>query len=200
MSTTGAMTVQVCLDACHSKGYHIAGLEYSQECYCGTALPPQIATDERCDMTCKGNPLQYCGGGNGLNVYQYATTPTTRIPTGAPSVLQTYSGWQSTGCYVDSVSDRKLPISMNTNGGPSAITVELCLDACHKKGYKYAGLEYSQECWCGTSSPPQAATDGRCDMPCKGNSLEYCGGGNGLNVYHYSAISNGHRRRSHRSS
>lgn len=183
VGVVGAMTVELCLDACSAAGYNYAGLEYSQECYCGRTRPTEIATDGRCSMVCQGNSLQYCGGGNGMNVYRSSAQSV------GPTVLQSYNGWTSSGCYVDGVGGRVLPYGVNSINA-NAMTVGLCLDACHSLGYRYAGLEYAQECFCGTVMPPLQATDGRCDMVCKGNSLEYCGGGNGLNVYSY-AVADG---------
>lgn len=87
-----------------------------------------------------------------------------------PTTLASYNGWISQGCYVDSVSARVLPAQTATPGGSGAMTVELCLDACHAGGYQWAGLEWSQECWCGHTAPTVQATDGRCDMACNGMS------------------------------
>lgn len=54
------MTVEKCLDACSGLGYVYAGLEYSQECYCSSALPAEEATDGRCNMVCNGEYLMNC--------------------------------------------------------------------------------------------------------------------------------------------
>ncbi|KAG8852570.1 hypothetical protein FRB91_006355 [Serendipita sp. 411] len=172
-----SMTVERCLDACFAAGYTVAGLEWSQECFCGYSLPPTPATDGRCDMECKGDASELCGGGNGLTVYQSS----------GPTSLQTYNGWTYNDCYVDSIWSRVLPHSMSVSG---SMTIEKCLDACSAAGFEYAGVEYAQECFCGLSAPSQVATDGRCSMPCKGNPAELCGGGNGINVYHHLAPTN----------
>ena len=96
-------------------------------------------------------------------MYQYAGA----TPTG-PSTLQSYDVWTSSGCYEDSIAARVLPVEMGVTGD---LTVELCLDACKSAGYEFAGVEYAQECYCGRSLPPTPATDGRCDMTCKGAYL-----------------------------
>ena len=132
-----------------------------------------------------------CGGPNGLSLYSYGavdptdpgtTTSTSSSATSttagtAPTqgVLASYNGWGALDCYVDDAA-RKLPVAMGTTGGPGAMTVELCLDACHASNYLFAGLEYSQECYCGNTAPPEVATDGRCTMLCNGNKNEICGG------------------------
>jgi hypothetical protein len=51
-------------------------------------------------------------------------------------------------------------------------------------GYRYAGLEYYQECFCGaTVDGPQAADASSCNLPCTGNSSQTCGGNDLLSVY-----------------
>lgn len=137
--------------------------------------------------------MEYCGGGLGIDVYQYAGTTSVTM-----STLSTYKDWTSTGCFVDSVDSRVLPVPMGING----LTVESCLDACSSAGYEFGGVEYGQECYCGRTAPTTLATDGRCSMKCAGklsllfvlsdlaytaspvgNDSEYCGGSNGINVY-----------------
>lgn len=61
MGTPGGpvtVTVELCLDACYTAGYIVTDLEYSQECYYGNTLPPQLAIDGRCNMLCNGNQLE----------------------------------------------------------------------------------------------------------------------------------------------
>jgi hypothetical protein len=91
----------------------------------------------------------------------------------------------------DNVAERVLPVGMDVTGGPAAMTIELCLNACQAQSYTFAGLEYSDECYCGNTVPPTLATDGRCNMVCDGNNEEICGGPNGLTVYQYGASSGG---------
>ena len=83
----------------------------------------------------------------------------------------------------DSVLGRTLPIPV----GVSTNTMETCTSACYDAGYGIAGMEYSAECWCGTSiqsgGAPAPASD--CNMPCTGDNTQPCGGPNRLNVYNY---------------
>ncbi|CCA66988.1 related to glyoxal oxidase precursor [Serendipita indica DSM 11827] len=104
----------------------------------------------------------------------------------APSTVSVYNGWLSAGCFEDSINARVLPNQRYPAGGPSAMTVELCVDACRADGFSVAGLEWAQECWCGDDIPSNGAQS--CDMACKGNPNEHCGGGNRINVYQYSNI------------
>ncbi|KAG8803723.1 hypothetical protein FRC17_006129, partial [Serendipita sp. 399] len=149
-----SMTVELCLDACFAAGYTIAGVEWSQECFCGYNLPPTLATDGRCNMECKGNADELCGGSNGLNVYQSS----------GPTSPSTYSGWTYSDCYEDSIWSRVLPEYRGVSG---PLTVAKCLDACSAEGFEFAGVEYANECFCGRTTPTVVATDGRCRMPCQ---------------------------------
>jgi hypothetical protein len=101
-----------------------------------------------------GDANEICGGGDGLSVYQLQA-----------SVVQSYKTWSYANCYEDSINDRKIP---NPGWVSGPMTVEGCLEACYNDGYTVAGLEWSQECYCGYNLPPQVATDNRCDMSCKG--------------------------------
>ncbi|KAI9724661.1 MAG: hypothetical protein M1828_003530 [Chrysothrix sp. TS-e1954] len=68
------MTPGMCVDYCASKGATYAGVEYSTECYCGTALPNSLAPSAgilgNCDMTCGGNKSLMCGGSGALSIWQ----------------------------------------------------------------------------------------------------------------------------------
>lgn len=173
----GQMTVEKCTSKCLSLGYPYSGVEYANECYCSQAIGVTTtsgapATDGGCDMPCEGLSTEICGGGDRLTVYEY--TGTTTIPT----VLDSYNGWTSKGCYVDSVNARVLTPVANA---VAPMTVANCVDACDAAGYSIAGVEFASECYCGNALPPVAATEG-CVMKCDGDD-HLCGGPDRLNVY-----------------
>ncbi|KAL0938080.1 copper radical oxidase [Colletotrichum truncatum] len=175
----GAMSVQLCANACKAAGFAYAGVEYSSECYCdNNILSGAQSGQSGCNMLCSGNSTEYCGGSNRISVYQSTAKGKTagEIP----------SGWTAQGCLKDNVLGRALTVAMAITGGPASMTAEGCVDACSSAGYKIAGVEYSQECWCGNTiqngGVPTLPSDG-CNMPCRGNTLETCGGSNRLNVY-----------------
>ncbi|KAG8818809.1 hypothetical protein FRC19_010302 [Serendipita sp. 401] len=178
------MTPEKCQAACQAANYVFAGVEYGAECYCGAYLNPVAspATDGRCNMPCGGDATQSCGGPNGIFVYQRGEP---EQPPAGPSVLQTYGDWAIQGCFLDSAADRSLPVGMGITGGPGAMSVEACCDACQGAGYSYSGLEYSGECFCGNTITAPRAIDNRCNMPCYGKPTEICGGPNGLTVYEF---------------
>ncbi|OAA44592.1 Carbohydrate-binding WSC [Beauveria brongniartii RCEF 3172] len=75
----------------------------------------------------------------------------------------------------------------------NAMTVPACLKFCHDGDtkYRYAGVEWSRECWCAQNIAgiAQKLDDGECNFPCAGNKTQACGGQLKLNVYRMSAAS-----------
>ena len=67
-------------------------------------------------------------------------------------------------------------------------TPEVCIKACSEGGYKFAGVQYGSQCFCGNTAP--AATNKianeECDMKCSGDSNYMCGGSWKMNVYELS--------------
>ena len=84
----------------------------------------------------------------------------------AHSLVPAYNGWLSAGCYEDSINARVVPNQRYPAGGPAAMTVESCLDACRADGFTVSGLEWGQECFCGNAIPSMSSNG--CDMACKG--------------------------------
>ncbi|ODN89698.1 WSC domain-containing protein [Cryptococcus wingfieldii CBS 7118] len=74
--TSDSMTPQVCIAACQAKGYTIAGIEYSSECYCANAFSTGsvAADDSSCSMSCSGDALQTCGGSRRLSTWTYSNS------------------------------------------------------------------------------------------------------------------------------
>ena len=194
------LTVEACAAAC--AGYTYFGVEYSAECYCGNSLMGGSAlaaggsnpTQNMCDMTCDGDTSEYCGGPNRLNTYQYNATLASASPTPTPTgpiTVEAGVGFSYLGCYSDSVSSRALT-GLSNPGSASQNTVEQCAAECI--GFAYFGVEYGVECYCGntiTGGSALVAGDTSamtgCDITCSGNALEFCGGANRLNLYHYAA-------------
>lgn len=165
----GDLTVENCAAACFKAGYRYSGSEYANECYCDNYFQNFGApvTDGRCNMACKGNTNETCGGSNGLSVYQY-------------------TGWYSAGCYNDTVGVRTLG---NAQYGLGDMTAEKCTAACKSAGYTLAGMEYANECYCDNAPQNygQIQDPTSCNMACKGNANQMCGGPNRLTVYTFNA-------------
>lgn len=72
------------------------------------------------------------------------------------------------------------------------MSIERCLSLSYN--YKYAGVEYGQECWVGNTLNVNGdgkagtvkagnLTDERCSFKCPGNATEFCGAGSVLSLY-----------------
>lgn len=59
-----------------------------------------------------------------------------------------------------------------TSADPSS--ARKCIKACASDGYKFAGLQFGKECWCGDAVGGQLTSDEECHNKCRrgGN----CGG------------------------
>ncbi|XP_018325913.1 xylosyltransferase oxt isoform X2 [Agrilus planipennis] len=62
---------------------------------------------------------------------------------------------------------------------------EHCLGICLQSGFPFAGVQYANECFCGTDKPPSSAKlpDSSCNMKCSGNVNKVCGGYFTINVF-----------------
>lgn len=100
--------------------------------------------------------------------------------------LTTSKGWGYAGCAADgdprTLADKT---SIYSAGFGDDLTVEKCADWC--AGFKYFGLEYSTQCFCGNNVAadrvPQEGILGNCNMKCKGDDGQYCGGPGALSLY-----------------
>ncbi|SJL08884.1 related to glyoxal oxidase precursor [Armillaria ostoyae] len=175
------MTVPNCIDFCGDGGFIYAGVEYSQECYCGNNIEAEDtnATATDCNMACTGNTLQLCGGPNRMNVFWSGATPPA-----PPAIVPSVGDWTSLGCYSDNVDgQRTFTVGLDV----ADVTIEKCTSACFTSGYQFAGTEYSTQCFCGSSIANGGAltASSDCTMTCAGNSSQFCGGPNRLNAYNY---------------
>lgn len=183
---SSSMSVELCTSACGAAGYYLASVEYSGECFCGhkvdngASVVSGDSVASGCNMVCNGAPSEFCGGANRLNLYHLPTPPP--------------AGWTSLGCYSDSPSSRVLGVATSVPGDYNNMTIEGCLGACNAAGYKFAGVEYSRECYCDSAiqnggalapAPNHAAGDYGCSMFCTGDSEEICGGSGRINAYQY---------------
>ncbi|KAH9032994.1 WSC domain-containing protein [Lactarius pseudohatsudake] len=67
----GNVTVELCVSACQSQSFTIAGLEYARECWCGNEIrsPGVPISQSACNQACIGDNTEVCGGPNALQVY-----------------------------------------------------------------------------------------------------------------------------------
>lgn len=111
------------------------------ECYCDYIINVMRQDDGDCNMACNGDSSETCGGPNRLTVYQYNGT----APLG-PVENPGFEGWMSIGCYTDGAAARTLTHQAAVDGGAGEMSVRACTTACDNAGYKFAGVEYGQEC------------------------------------------------------
>lgn len=78
---------------------------------------------------------------------------------------------QYIGCYTDT-SSRALPTQLSL----VAVTVETCIVAGRLAGYKYIGLQYSNQCWAGNMIGFYKDAETACNISCNANYAEWCGG------------------------
>ncbi|KAI8501193.1 hypothetical protein Bbelb_212880 [Branchiostoma belcheri] len=86
------------------------------------------------------------------------------------------------GCFEDD-NDRALGPHFWTS---NSLTIQACLRRCRDRDYKYAGVEYAYQCFCGNNEDfdrhgEKPLSD--CDHPCHGDNGQYCGGGWAIEVY-----------------
>ncbi|WWC91451.1 uncharacterized protein L201_006397 [Kwoniella dendrophila CBS 6074] len=84
-TTDQTMTPTKCINFCASKGYSLAGVEWSVECYCGNSVTKTslsaINNNLACSMPCKGLEYSagYCGGSSLLTIYQKSSGTSSNV-------------------------------------------------------------------------------------------------------------------------
>ena len=155
--------------------------------YCGNSLASSSdeAPLDDCDMLCGGDASQYCGSGERLELYSTTAiqTPTSSSipePTPDPVHRGEVGDYTLVGCWTEGDGARALG-----QGATAAadMTNEMCAEYCSE--FRYFGTEYGAECYCGrfTHSTSVTAPLEECNMVCGGNSSEYCGAANRLELY-----------------
>ncbi|KAI1814418.1 WSC domain-containing protein [Poronia punctata] len=95
------------------------------------------------------------------------------------------SGWRYVTCAKD------IPGQGRTLSGydldTEEMTVEMCVSTCQEKGFRYAGVEYRSQCFCGDDISQDRLLKkgllGDCSMACAGDERELCGGAAFVAVY-----------------
>ncbi|GMK57378.1 hypothetical protein CspeluHIS016_0402120 [Cutaneotrichosporon spelunceum] len=83
-------------------------------------------------------------------------------------------GWKPYGCHFDCYDgmNRYLPYMAYAS---DYNTPRMCTEACAKEGYKFAGVQFARECWCGNEIRGQPTNDMDCFMECPFYKCK-CGG------------------------
>ncbi|KAH6608720.1 carbohydrate-binding wsc [Trichoderma cornu-damae] len=102
------------------------------------------------------------------------------------------------GCYNETTQVSGSAETRALGGGideslPGQMTVPICLAYCGNGNteYRYAGLEWSRECWCAQtlSGIAEKLNDTACNYPCEGDNTTACGGSLKLTIYRVSLAS-----------
>ncbi|XP_048242407.1 cell surface hyaluronidase-like [Haliotis rufescens] len=93
---------------------------------------------------------------------------------------------QSRGCAVDT---RRRDMGDMTIGLHRSMTRGFCVQRCGQNGYRYAGLQNSNECWCSDSFGLYGSGEG-CTKECSAKTGRFCGGGWRNEVFTTSADDN----------
>lgn len=114
----------------------------------------------------------------------YAHQMTSKCPKGD------FVRGRSLGCFQDEQTNRLLGGYYVNNKGTNS--VGKCIEICVQSGFTYAGVQYGNECFCGSSAPPSTAklADSSCHMKCPGGVVDgegaddvVCGGYFTMNVF-----------------
>ncbi|KAL2067810.1 hypothetical protein VTL71DRAFT_15906 [Oculimacula yallundae] len=121
-----------------------------------------------------------------------STTPPVSTSSPLPYTDMTSKGFSFIGCAPEERNDpsgvkgRTLPGVLYAD---DTLTNDKCAAFCTSRGYKYAGTEYSRECWCANTYPPsrQPRTTktslAGCSKKCAGDATQVCGGGDWVSLY-----------------
>jgi hypothetical protein len=180
-----SMTISTCLSFCQVGGFQYAGLEYGSECYCGAALTNGASlsqTSGQCNMACASDSASSCGGSNAIQLYQNPSLAPVAAPAPVAPPVIVINGFSSSGC-IQEVSGRALT---GLRVDYTDMTIDKCTAACAQAGFKFAGVEYGQECYCGNTlvnGASLSSTSGQCYMDCPGDASMKCGGPNAIQLY-----------------
>ncbi|GAW20787.1 hypothetical protein ANO14919_102980 [Xylariales sp. No.14919] len=176
------LTRAACVNWCDSKQYAYSGLKDGSYCYCGTAIKSKsVSQDEsHCATPCSGceDGEETCGGPDSLSLFH---NPIHTVYTNPGPECST-----SLGCFAQKQGIPALDYKLPVEDGPLKVTVAKCVKACNARDYAFAGLEQSNNCYCGAAIQESAhkTTDPYgCGYRCTGNAAEWCGGVDHMNIY-----------------
>ncbi|KAH8649429.1 hypothetical protein BGZ60DRAFT_499074 [Tricladium varicosporioides] len=120
------MTIEKCASLCTSFTYF--GVEYSTECFCGNTLSfgSFNTTDGRCNMLCAGNANEFCGGPNGLTLYQFKSQTTSSVLSSTSSTsLQSTNISSSSSLRISTASSSITPSTSLSSLSTTSLSISL---------------------------------------------------------------------------
>ena len=174
--TSGFMSIDQCMSYCKGQNYAFAGLSGGNQCRCGNTSPSVIAGRSLCNTACVSNSKQTCGGTNVVDVWPTSQSGSFKDAFGAAAADST----GSMGCWQDAGTR----LLNGTTFTANTMTPTSCSANCAAQGYKFSGVENSNQCFCGNSLQPglKRYDDGTCTTACKGDASAKCGGNWAINV------------------
>ncbi|KAJ7113106.1 glyoxal oxidase N-terminus-domain-containing protein [Mycena epipterygia] len=180
------LTMENCVASCIAQNFTIAGGEFSTQCFCGNDLIEGAtpAAESDCNMPCGGNSTQACGAGSRLSIYSSSKNITT-LPVPIPQNSSIPGSWSYQGCLAEANGGRVFPWELDNTNNNSA---PACLDQCAAFGYTAGGMEFGFQCFCGdvsdvTASGVTLQPESDCNLPCSGDPIHLCGGGDRIQYY-----------------
>ncbi|TBU27990.1 hypothetical protein BD311DRAFT_664324 [Dichomitus squalens] len=179
-TTSPNMTRASCASFCQSQGFALAGVEFSDECYCDNKLrngaSNATVTWTECTNHCAGNSNEICGGPMLLTLLVNSNPPPPPPDTILPP------GWSFVGC----VSDNPARALTGFNTANNQMTHDSCIATCSSQNFSIAGIEFGSECYCGDSfanGGGDLLDSSSCSVVCSGDALSTCGGSWALSAF-----------------
>ena len=150
-------TPATCIELCDAGNFAFAGVEFSNECHCGTGLKstPTARLISECNMACSGDENLSCGGSFRIQVrcpsspaLRRQRAQADRVPTRLVTI-QIYKSpalppGSSTlqGCFVDTPTSPAFgdPIIHQAFASNRDLVTQ-CIDFCAHRGVPFAGVE-----------------------------------------------------------
>lgn len=177
-------SIERCTGSCYQAGWTFAGTSYRSECWCGNAIPTTLDDDSACNFRCSGAQNETCGGDDNqgraqLSVFGDRLKFNGNTTSPILAITQQSGSYSYAGCYKETGGKTFNSKTMNSR----SLTVDSCMSFC--AGYSLFGLQYSSECYCGSTiaSSSSLTNDTDCNMSCSGNNSQYCGAGSRMQVY-----------------
>ncbi|KAI7197906.1 hypothetical protein KC316_g1756 [Hortaea werneckii] len=112
-----------------------------------------------------------------------SSTMDSETPTAYPAPDAFVGTFEYLACYNDSVTNWTLQGAYLFGTSLQNLTLERCATFCDD--FQYFGVEYAQECYCGSQLLNNAIQQdpSSCSAPCAGDETQNCGGYNRISVY-----------------
>jgi hypothetical protein len=99
------LTVPKCKDSCYRAGYAFAGVQEGNQCWCGTHIPGEWASNQAdCNIPCSGFGTTFCGGSGLLQIFQALDLNLAPISSTGTGTVDAGSGITSTGIVAGTTS------------------------------------------------------------------------------------------------